>query len=141
MAIKLLYFGSISVYERDGVYQIYSQAMIQDGVGDLHIKFEKLKQELEEKGYFSERIKKQIPKFPKAIGVLTSETGSVVRDIINVATRRNPNVTIKIIPVPVQGKGAEVKIAEALDFVNLKNEVDVVIIARGGRFIRRFMAV
>lgn len=124
--------GSISVYERDGIYQIYAEAMIADGVGNLHAKFEELKLKLDKQGYYRDDLKKAIPKFPKEIGVLTAKTGSVVRDIINVATRRNPNVKIKIYPVPVQGKGAENEIAKALEYMNAKNEVDVIIIARGG---------
>lgn len=129
---KVAILGSVSVYERDGIYQIYAQAMIQDGVGELHKKYEELKAKLEKNGYFLDERKKAIPQIPSVIGVLTSQTGSVVRDIINVATRRNPNVVIKIYSVPVQGKGAENEIASMMEYVNLKNEVDVIIIARGG---------
>ena len=129
---KVIVFGTVSVYERDGVYQIYTKAMEEDGVGDLYKQFQKLKQELEKQGYFDIEHKKPIPKMPKVIGVLTSKTGSVVRDIINVSTRRNPNVNLRILPVPVQGEGAAEKIAKAIEYMNEHKLADVLIIARGG---------
>ena len=129
---KVIVFGTVSVYERDGVYQIYVKAMQEDGLGDLYQKFQKLKQDLEEQGYFDINHKKQIPKMPKVIGVLTSKTGSVVKDIINVSTRRNPNVNLRIYPVPVQGEGAAEKIASAIKYMNENKLADVLIIARGG---------
>ena len=129
---KVIVFGTVSVYERDGVYQIYTKAMEEDGVGDLYQKFQKLKQELEEQGYFDPMHKKPIPKMPKVIGVLTSKTGSVVKDIINVSTRRNPNVNLRIMPVPVQGEGAAEKIAKAIEYMNEHKLADVLILARGG---------
>ena len=91
---KVIVFGTVSVYERDGVYQIYTKAMEEDGVGDLYQKFQELKQKLEKEGFFDQENKMPIPKMPKVIGVLTSKTGSVVKDIINVSTRRNPNVVL-----------------------------------------------
>ena len=129
---KVIVFGTVSVYERDGVYQIYTEAMEEDGIGDLYQKFQQLKQKLEEQGYFDEKHKKAIPKMPKVIGVLTSKTGSVVKDIINVSTRRNPNVNIRIYPVPVQGEGAAEKIVKGIEYMNEHNLADVLIIARGG---------
>jgi len=125
-------FGTVSVFERDGVYQIYCKAMQEDGMGDLYTKYEELKKKLEEEGLFSPLYKKPIPMFPKVIGVLTSETGSVIKDIINVSTRRNPNVYIRLLPVPVQGEGAWKKIVEAIEFMNEKKLADVLILARGG---------
>jgi len=133
-------FGTVSVFERDGVYQIYCKAMQEDGMGDLYTKYEELKKKLEEEGLFSPLYKKPIPMFPKIVGVLTSETGSVIKDIINVSTRRNPNVYIRLLPVPVQGEGAWKKIVDAIEYMNKNNLADVLILARGGRFIRRFMA-
>ena len=106
--------------------------MEQDGVGDLYTKYQKLKNELEEKGLFDENHKKKIPIMPKIIGVLTSQTGSVIRDIINVSTRRNPNVYIRLFPVPVQGEGAAEKIAYGIDYMNKNKLADVLILARGG---------
>ena len=129
---KVVVFGTVSVYERDGVYQIYTKAMQEDGVGDLYQQFQKLKQELEKQGYFDVTHKKPIPKMPKKIGVLTSKTGSVVRDIINVSTRRDPNVNLRIYPVPVQGEGAAEKIAKAIEYMNENKLADVLILARGG---------
>lgn len=125
-------FGGVSVFERDGVYQIYVKAMQEDGVGLLYRKYEELKNKLEQQGYFDEAHKKRIPQMPKTIGVLTSQTGAVIRDIINVSTRRNPNVQIKLFPVPVQGEGASKKIVDGIKFMNENKLVDVLILARGG---------
>ena len=101
-------------------------------MGSLHIAYEKLKAKLEEEGLFDVAHKKSIPFMPKIVGVLTSNTGAVIRDIINVSTRRNPNVYIRLLPVPVQGEGAGVKIAKAIKLMNEKHLADVIIIARGG---------
>ena len=116
--MKVLILGTVSVFERDGVYQIYCKGMEEDGVGDLHAKYEELKRKLEAEGLFDKKYKKPIPFMPKVIGVLTSQTGAVIRDIINVSTRRNPNVYIKLLPVPVQGEGAAEKIAKAIKLMN-----------------------
>ena len=130
--MKVFILGSVSVFERDGVYQIYVQAMEKDGLGDLYTKYQELKEKLEEQGLFDEIHKKKIPKMPKVVGVLTSQTGSVIKDIINVSTRRNPNVYIRLLPVPVQGEGAAEKIAEGIKYMNDNKLADVLIIARGG---------
>ena len=130
--MKVNVLGSVGVFERDGVYQIYAQAMKQDGIGSLYAEYEKLKEKLEKEGLFDESHKKPIPFMPKVIGVLTSNTGAVIRDIINVSTRRNPNVYIRLLPVPVQGEGAAVKIADAIRMMNEKKLADVIILARGG---------
>ena len=130
--MKVMVLGSVSVFERDGVYQIYCKAMQEDGLGSLHIAYEELKKKLSEEGLFDENHKKPIPQMPKCIGVLTSNTGSVIRDIINVSTRRNPNVYIKLLPVPVQGEGAAEKIAKAIKIMNEQKLSDVLILARGG---------
>ena len=106
--------------------------MQEDGVGDLYKKYEELKNKLEKEGLFNEAHKKKVPFMPKTIGVLTSKTGSVIKDIINVSTRRNPNVHIRLYPVPVQGPGAEKQIAKAIEFMNENNMADVLILARGG---------
>ena len=130
--MKVFVVGGVSVFERDGVYQIYVKAMQEDGIGILYKKYEELKQRLEQEGYFDESHKQKIPLMPKTIGVLTSQTGSVIRDIINVSTRRNPNVNIKLFPVPVQGEGAAEKIADGIRFMNDNKLADVLILARGG---------
>jgi exodeoxyribonuclease VII large subunit len=102
--MKVIIFGSLSVFERDGVYQIYCKSMDEDGLGDLYLAYEQLKEKLGKEGLFDEDHKKKIPFMPETIGVLTSNTGAVIRDIINVSTRRNPNVHIRLLPVPVQGE-------------------------------------
>ena len=130
--MKVIILGSVSVFERDGVYQVYAKAMKQDGLGSLYEAYEKLKAKLSGEGLFDESHKKKIPFMPKTIGVLTSNTGAVIRDIINVSTRRNPNVHIRLYPVPVQGAGAAEKIAEGIEFMNKNNLADVLIIGRGG---------
>ena len=130
--MSVIVLGTVSVFERDGVYQIYCKAMQQEGIGDLYKEYEKLKAKLSEEGLFDESHKKKIPLYSKRIGVLTSETGSVIRDIINVSTRRNPNVYIKLLPVPVQGEGAGKKIADAINLMNEINLADIIIVARGG---------
>ena len=130
--MKVMVFGSVSVFERDGVYQIYAKSLLEDGMGDLHEQFEQLKAKLEKEGLFAENHKKPIPLYPKVIGVLTSQTGAVIRDIINVSTRRNPNVYIRLLPVPVQGPGAAEQIAEKIKIMNEKKLADVLIIGRGG---------
>ncbi len=130
--MKVMILGSVSVFERDGVYQIYAKAMRQDGLGSLYEAYEKLKADLEKEGLFDETHKKKIPFMPNTIGVLTSNTGAVIRDIINVSTRRNPNVHIRLYPVPVQGPGAAEKIANGIKFMNENHLADVLIIGRGG---------
>ncbi len=130
--MKILLFGSVSVFERDGVYQIYGKSMQEDGMGDLYRAYEELKNKLQNEGLFNVEHKKKIPIMPKCIGVLTSNTGAVIRDIINVSTRRNPNVYIKLYPVPVQGVGAAEKIVEAIKYMNENKQADVLIIGRGG---------
>ena len=129
---KVMVFGSVSVFERDGIYQIYVKAMKEDGKGDLYEAYEKLKADLEKEGLFDENHKKKIPLKPNIIGVLTSQTGSVIRDIINVSTRRNPNTYIRLLPVPVQGPGAAEEIAKGIKLMNDKELADVLIIGRGG---------
>ena len=130
--MKVMILGSVSVFERDGVYQIYAKAMKEDGLGSLYEAYEKLKANLEKEGLFDEKHKKKIPFMPRTIGVLTSNTGAVIRDIINVSTRRNPNVNIRLYPVPVQGPGAAKEIANGIKFMNENKLADVLIIGRGG---------
>ena len=130
--MKVFALGGVSVFERDGIYQIYVKAMQEDGIGALYREYEELKKKLEQEGLFSQEHKKKIPLMPKIIGVLSSQTGAVIKDIINVSTRRNPNVYIRLLPVPVQGDGAAIKIADGIKVMNDKNLADVLIIARGG---------
>lgn len=130
--MKVIVFGGVSVFERDGIYQIYTKAMMEQGVGDLYAAYEKLKEDLEKEGLFDESHKKKIPLKPKIIGVLSSQTGAVIRDIINVSTRRNPNCYIRLLPVPVQGPGAAKEIVKGIETMNEKKLADVIILARGG---------
>ena len=130
--MKVIVLGSVSVFERDGIYQIYVKIMEEDGQGDLYTKYKELKEKLEKEGLFNELHKKNIPLMPKVIGVLTSKTGAVIRDIINVSTRRNPNIYIRLLPVPVQGESAAEKIADGIKFMNENDLADVLILARGG---------
>ncbi len=130
--MSVVILGSVSVFERDGVYQIYVKGMEMDGVGALYAEYERLKSKLTEEGLFDENKKKKIPMLPKSIGVITSKTGAVIRDIINVTTRRFPNVNIKLYPASVQGKGAAETIVNGLKYFNQVRNVDVIIVARGG---------
>ncbi len=130
--MKVVILGSVSVFERDGVYQIYAKAMKQDGLGSLYEAYEKLKLKLEEEGLFDASHKVKIPYMPKTIGVLTASTGAVIRDIINVSTRRNPNVHIRLYPVPVQGSTAAGQIVNGIKFMNENKLADVLIVGRGG---------
>ncbi len=130
--VSVVILGTVSVFERDGVYQIYAKGMEVDGVGALYEAFEKLKTKLGEEGLFDEKHKKKIPMLPKAIGVITSKTGAVIRDIINVTTRRFPGVHIILYPASVQGKGAAETIVKGIEYFNQAQNVDVLIIGRGG---------
>ncbi len=130
--MSVVVLGSVAVFERDGVYQIYVRGMEVDGLGALYTAYEKLKEKLQNEGLFDEKYKKKIPMLPSSIGVITSKTGAVIRDIINVTTRRFPNVNLKLYPAAVQGKGAAETIVKAIQYFNEAKNVDVIIVARGG---------
>lgn len=132
--------GRISVYERDGQYQLYIEEMLPEGTGDLYIAYEQLKKKLAAEGLFDEDKKKPIPKYPARIGVVTSGTGAAVRDILNVLKRRYPVADICIYPVLVQGEGASAEIEAALRFFSRSKNVDVVIVGRGGGSIEDLWA-
>jgi len=121
-----------SIYQGTGALQLYIDKLSKEGLGELHIKFEKLKKRLEEEGYFDYEHKKPIPKMPRRIGVVTSETGAVIRDIINVTKRRSSIVDIVLYPALVQGNGAYKTIIEGIRYFNDKKLVDTIIIGRGG---------
>ena len=123
--------GSISVYERDGKYQIYAREIELDGAGNLYQKFEALKQEFEEMGMFAPEYKKPIPKYVRTVGVVTAPTGAAVRDIINITRRRNPYVQILLYPALVQGEGASESIVKGIHALEAE-KVDVMIVGRGG---------
>ncbi len=124
--------GSIAVYERDGVYQLYAESLAPEGTGDLALAFEQLKAKLLEEGLFNEEYKQPLPRFPKKIGVVTSSAGAVLRDIYRVTSHRWPLVQLVLYPVQVQGEGAAEQIAHAIGFFNRSYPVDTMIVGRGG---------
>ena len=130
--MKVVIKGQVSCYERDGVYQIYCKSMSPEGLGDLYLAYEQLKEKLNKEGLFDDIHKKPIPFLPKRVGVITSRTGAVIRDIINVSTRRYPNVDLLVYPAAVQGVNVASTVIEGLKTFNKLNNVDVIIIARGG---------
>ena len=138
--MKVLARGGVSVYERDGVYQLYVTAMQPDGIGSLYLAFEQLKRKLESEGLFSQHLKRPVPRFPKAIGVITSPTGAAVRDIIITLQRRAPFVPVYLFPVSVQGKTAAPSIVHAIRKMNEWAEVDVLIVGRGGGSLEELWA-
>lgn len=137
---KVLAKGGISVYERDGQYQMYITQMQPDGIGSLYLAYEQLKRRLELEGLFAQHLKKPIPKFPKAIGVVTSPTGAAVRDIITTLQRRYPMVAVQLYPVLVQGSQAAPSIVRAIEALNRAGEVDLLIIGRGGGSLEELWA-
>lgn len=138
--MKVIIRGSVSVYERDGQYQLYCEEMQPDGLGALYAAFEQLKRKLDEEGLFVPERKKKLPYFPSKIGVITSRTGAVIRDIINVSTRRFSNVQIVLFPVSVQGNSAAGEISHALEVFNRLEGIDVIILARGGGSLEELWA-
>lgn len=132
--------GNVSVYERNGEYQLYVNSLEQVGLGKLYLEFEKLKDKLSEEGYFDEDRKKDIPFFPKRIAVITSPTGAAIRDVISVITRRNNLVDILIFPVLVQGERAPLQIVQAIEKLNGQSDIDLIILTRGGGSIEELWA-
>ncbi|WP_404292292.1 exodeoxyribonuclease VII large subunit [Cytobacillus kochii] len=138
--MNVLITGDLSLYEASGQYQIYVKEMTPDGIGDLYLAYEQLKQKLEKEGLFSEKYKQPIPKYPKAIGLITSPTGAAIRDMITTLKRRYPSVPIYIYPALVQGKGAAPSITQQINRANERKEVDVLIVGRGGGSIEELWA-
>lgn len=138
--MKVLARGGVSVFERDGQYQFYVTAMQPDGVGSLYLAFEQLKRKLGEEGLFSEAVKRPIPRYPKAIGVITSPTGAAVRDIITTLQRRFASVPVLLYPASVQGKAAAASIVQAIEAMNRLGEADVLIVGRGGGSLEELWA-
>ncbi len=130
--MKVLAKGSVSVFEKTGVYQLYLTEMRQDGAGDLFVAFEQLKKQLADAGIFAENHKKPIPKFPQKVGVITSPTGAAVRDIIQILGRRYPIAEVIVYPAIVQGDLAPASLISGIDFFENQEHVDVIIIGRGG---------
>ena len=124
--------GRVSVYPASGNVQIYCDEIEREGQGKLYIMFEKLKEKLNNEGYFDEENKKAIPRYPNRIGIVTSETGAAIRDIINVSRRRNKIIDLVLYPAQVQGEGAYKDVIKGIEYFNKSNSVDVIIIGRGG---------
>lgn len=138
--MKVIVKGRVSVFERDGQCQVYIDDMQPDGAGALTIAFEQLKAKLQKQGLFDSEAKKPIPKFPRKIGVVTSPTGAAIQDIRNIVFRRFPSAEIILYPVLVQGDGAAQQIADAIEYFNQNNLVDVLIVGRGGGSIEDLWA-
>ncbi len=136
---SVVVYGSISVYERDGKYQLYAVGVRQEGAGQLYEEYEKLKKRLLSEGLFDNSRKKEIPKYAKKIGVVTAQTGAVIQDICNVSHRRNPYVQILLYPAKVQGEDAHLTIIRGLQYFET-TDVDTVIIGRGGGSIEDLWA-
>lgn len=132
--------GRISVYERDGVYQLYTDLLLPEGTGDLMLAFEQLKQKLLAEGLFDDSRKKQLPVNPKTVGIITSPSGAAVRDLITVSRRRNSGIKLLLYPVRVQGREAAGEIAHAIEFMNRNKMADVLIVGRGGGSIEELWA-
>lgn len=131
--------GRVDVYERDGKYQLYAREITKQGVGDLYVRFEELKRQLEEEGMFAPEYKRKIPQYIRTLGVVTAETGAAVRDIINIAGRRNPYVQIILYPAIVQGEAAAPSIINGIRALE-EAGVDVMIVGRGGGSIEDLWA-
>ena len=128
---QVIVAGEVSVFERDGKYQIYARQIIREGAGELYERYEQLKRELEAAGYFDEAHKQEIPRYIKTLGIVTADTGAAVRDIIQIARRRNPYVQIILYPSLVQGAGAAPSIVQGIQALE-RIGVDVMIVGRGG---------
>ena len=132
--------GYVSVYEVAGRYQLYVQQAKLDGVGNLYEKFENLKKELDKKGYFNNNHKKKIPQYPSTLGIVTSDTGAAIRDLINIAQRRNPYVQLVLYPSLVQGDQAADNIVKGIQYLDKLENIDTIIIGRGGGSIEDLWA-
>ncbi|MFZ5823216.1 MAG: exodeoxyribonuclease VII large subunit [Bacillota bacterium] len=130
--MQVLVHGNVSVFERDGAYQLYAVEMEPAGLGALHLEFEQLKRRLAEEGLFDEALKRPLPALPRRVGIITAPTGAAIRDMITVARRRFPSVRLVVAPAVVQGAEAPVSLIRALELTARLPDVDVIIIGRGG---------
>ena len=138
--MKVVAMGRVSVYERDGVYQLYVEQLIPDGMGELYAAYEQLKEALELAGYFDASAKKTIPSYPEKIGIVTSPQGAALKDMLNILNRRYPLAEIYVYPALVQGVEAASTIAEGIEYFNNDCIVDTIIIGRGGGSIEDLWA-
>lgn len=136
---SVIVLGSISVYERDGKYQMYAREILLDGAGVLYQKFEDLKKQLESEGLFNKEFKKSIKQYPKTVGIVTAKTGAAIQDMINVTTRRNPYVQLILYPALVQGDAAAASIVKGIKYLDSYG-VDTIIVGRGGGSIEDLWA-
>jgi exodeoxyribonuclease VII large subunit len=137
---KVIARGSISVFERDGAYQLYVREMQPDGLGSLYLAYEQLKEKLEKEGLFAPERKRPLPRFPRTVGVVTSPTGAAIRDILTTLRRRYPQANVVLAPAIVQGVEAPPSIIAAIERINRHEEVDVLIVGRGGGSIEELWA-
>lgn len=138
--MKILAFGKISVYPRDGAYQLYCSTLMLDGMGDLHVAFEQLKAKLSAKGLFDPSHKKQLPKYPGVIGIVTSPVGAALRDMLRIINARYPLAQVRLFPSRVQGAEAPGEIVDAIRYANQYSLADVLIVGRGGGSIEDLWA-
>lgn len=138
--MKVIALGRISVYPRDGQYQLYVSSMAMDGIGDLYAAFEALKKKLSQQGLFDPAKKKPIPKYPQTIGIVTSSAGAAVHDILRILRRRYPLCSVRLLPVRVQGAEAPEEIASAIRYANVHDLADLLIVGRGGGSIEDLWA-
>ena len=138
--MKIIAMGKVSVFPRDGAYQLYCTAMAMDGVGDLYAAFEQLKKKLQAQGLFDPAHKKPIPKFPGTIGIITSSAGAAVHDMLRILNKRYPLAKVRLLPVRVQGVEAPGEIAAAIRYANYHNLADLLIVGRGGGSIEDLWA-
>ncbi|MDD3186252.1 MAG: exodeoxyribonuclease VII large subunit [Anaerostipes sp.] len=136
---KVIVSGNINVFEKNGSYQLYADEIVLDGIGDLYVEYERLKQKLYEEGLFEHEVKKPIPVNPKRIGIVTAQTGAAIHDILSVAKRRNPYVQLILYPAKVQGEGAAATIVQGIKTLD-QMKVDTIIIGRGGGSIEDLWA-
>lgn len=132
--------GSMTLYEREGRCQLSVRSVLIEGIGDLAEQFEALKRQLNDLGYFEQKRKRSLPFWPKRVALITSPTGAVIKDLLTVSGRRNPNVEVVVIPTAVQGQGAELHIAKAIERANALADIEVIIVARGGGSIEELWA-
>ena len=137
--MQVIVSGRIEVYERDGKYQLYANSIVQDGIGDLYKKFEELKKQFQDMGYFESEYKRPIPYFSKKIGIVTASTGAAIHDIMNISYRRNPYVSLVLYPALVQGEGAASSIVSGIEKLDTMG-MDVIIVGRGGGSIEDLWA-
>lgn len=130
--MKILAMGRVSVFPRDGAYQLYCTALAMDGVGDLYAAFEQMKKKLEAQGLFDPSHKKPIPRYPGTIGIVTSSAGAAIHDMLRILGKRYPLTRVRLFPVRVQGAGASQEIAAAIRYANYYHLADVLIVGRGG---------